>query len=154
MLTFLSSMCCTSKIHPFSLGSYLGISLILGNIMRIGVTGVEMDMVRVTVMLNVMHHCFLAFYQRALYILLLMKILVFKSQQGFRHQKEACPLQPAVATSPLRLMLGKCIKIINMIVNWSILVSHYPKPPGGQPQRDFYAFSQHESQWPNRNGRL
>jgi hypothetical protein len=27
-----------------------------------------------------------------------------------------------------------------MIVNWSILVSHYPKPPGGQPQRDFYAF--------------
>jgi hypothetical protein len=24
-----------------------------------------------------------------------------------------------------------------MIVNWSILVSHYPKPPGGQPQRDF-----------------
>jgi hypothetical protein len=22
-----------------------------------------------------------------------------------------------------------------------ILVSHYPKPPGGQPQRDFYAFS-------------
>jgi hypothetical protein len=32
-------------------------------------------------------------------------------------------------------------KIINMIVNWSILVSYYPKPPGGQPQRDFYAFS-------------
>jgi hypothetical protein len=32
-------------------------------------------------------------------------------------------------------------KNINMIVNWSILVSHYPKPPGGQPQRDFYAFS-------------
>jgi hypothetical protein len=28
-----------------------------------------------------------------------------------------------------------------MIVNWSILVSHYPKPPGGQPKRDFYAFS-------------
>ena len=24
-----------------------------------------------------------------------------------------------------------------MIVNWSILVSHYPKPPGGQPQRFF-----------------
>jgi hypothetical protein len=23
----------------------------------------------------------------------------------------------------------------------SILVSQYPKPPGGQPQRDFYAFS-------------
>ena len=21
-----------------------------------------------------------------------------------------------------------------MIVNWSVLVSHYPKPPGGQPQ--------------------
>jgi hypothetical protein len=30
---------------------------------------------------------------------------------------------------------------IDMIVNWSILVSHYPKPSGGQPQRDFYAFS-------------
>jgi hypothetical protein len=32
-------------------------------------------------------------------------------------------------------------KNINMIVNWSILVSHYPKPPGGQPQRDFDSFS-------------
>jgi hypothetical protein len=32
-------------------------------------------------------------------------------------------------------------KNINMIVNYSILVSHYPKPLGGQPQRDFYAFS-------------
>jgi hypothetical protein len=32
-------------------------------------------------------------------------------------------------------------KNINMIVNWSNLVSHYPKPLGGQPQRDFYAFS-------------
>jgi hypothetical protein len=27
-----------------------------------------------------------------------------------------------------------------MIVNWSILVSHYPKPPGGQPQKDFMHF--------------
>jgi hypothetical protein len=31
----------------------------------------------------------------------------------------------------------KMHKNINMIVNWSILVSHCPKPPGGQPQRDF-----------------
>jgi hypothetical protein len=37
-----------------------------------------------------------------------------------------------------------------MIVNWSILVSHYPKPPGGQPQRDFYAFSSSMS----RNGQV
>jgi hypothetical protein len=27
-----------------------------------------------------------------------------------------------------------------MIVNWSILVSHYRKPPGGQPQRDLCIF--------------
>jgi hypothetical protein len=32
-------------------------------------------------------------------------------------------------------------KNINTIANWSILVSHYPKPLGEQPQRDFYAFS-------------
>ena len=37
----------------------------------------------------------------------------------------------------IALMLGKCIKNINMIVNRSILVSHYPKPLGGQPQRFF-----------------
>ena len=32
-------------------------------------------------------------------------------------------------------------KKINIIVNWSILVSHYPNPPGGQPQRFFMHFS-------------
>ena len=41
MLKFLSSMLCTSKIHPFSLGNYLGTSLIIGNLMRIRVTSVE-----------------------------------------------------------------------------------------------------------------
>ena len=69
------------------------------------------------------------------------------------HLKKACPLQPAVVTWPLRLMLGKCIKNINMIVNWSILASHYPKPPGGQPQRFFLYISlawvaMAKSQWP------
>ena len=41
MLNFLSSMFCTSKIHPFSLGNYLGTSRIIGNLMRIRVTSVE-----------------------------------------------------------------------------------------------------------------
>ena len=41
MLKFLSSMLCTSKIHPFSLGNYLGTSLIIGNLMVIRVTSVE-----------------------------------------------------------------------------------------------------------------
>ena len=41
MLKFLSSMLCTSKIHPFSLGNYLGTSLIIGNLMIIRVTSVE-----------------------------------------------------------------------------------------------------------------
>ena len=41
MLKSLSSMLCTSKIHPFSLGNYLGPSLIIGNLMRIRVTSVE-----------------------------------------------------------------------------------------------------------------
>jgi fido (protein-threonine AMPylation protein) len=41
MLNFLSSMLCTSKIHPFLLGNYLGTSLIIGNLMRIRVTSVE-----------------------------------------------------------------------------------------------------------------
>ena len=27
-----------------------------------------------------------------------------------------------------------------MIVNWRILVSHYPKPPGGQPKIFFMQF--------------
>ena len=35
-----SSMLCISKIHPFSLGNYLGISLIIGNFVRIRVTSV------------------------------------------------------------------------------------------------------------------
>ena len=41
MLKFLSSMLCTSKRHPFSLGNYLGTSLIIGNLMKIRVTSVE-----------------------------------------------------------------------------------------------------------------
>jgi hypothetical protein len=41
MLKFRSFMLCTSKIHPFSLGNYLGTSLIIGNLMRIRVTDVE-----------------------------------------------------------------------------------------------------------------
>ena len=41
MLKFLSSMLCTSNIHPFSLGNYLGTSLVIGNILRIRVTSVE-----------------------------------------------------------------------------------------------------------------
>ena len=41
MLKFLSSMFCTSKIHPFSLGNYLGTSLVIGKSMRFRVTSVE-----------------------------------------------------------------------------------------------------------------
>ena len=36
-----SSMSCTSKIHSFSLGNYVGTSLIIGNLMRIRVISVE-----------------------------------------------------------------------------------------------------------------
>ena len=41
MLKFLSSMLCTSKVHSFSLGYYLGTSLIVGNLMIIRVTSVK-----------------------------------------------------------------------------------------------------------------
>jgi hypothetical protein len=41
MLNFLSSMLCTYRIHPFSLGNYLRTSLIIGNLMIIRVTSVE-----------------------------------------------------------------------------------------------------------------
>ena len=42
MLKFVSSMLCTSKIHPFSLGNYLGTSLVtIGNLMRVRVTSAE-----------------------------------------------------------------------------------------------------------------
>ena len=41
MLKFLSSMSCTSRIHPFSLGNYLRTSFIIGNLMIIRVTIVE-----------------------------------------------------------------------------------------------------------------
>jgi hypothetical protein len=41
MLKFLSSMLCTSRIHPFSLGNYLRTSLIIGNFMISRVTSVE-----------------------------------------------------------------------------------------------------------------
>ena len=40
MLKFLSSMLCTSRIHPFSLGNYLRTSLIIGNLMIIRVTSI------------------------------------------------------------------------------------------------------------------
>jgi hypothetical protein len=41
MLKFFSSMLCTSRIYPFSLGNYLRTSLIIGNLMIIRVTNVE-----------------------------------------------------------------------------------------------------------------
>ena len=43
MLKFLSSMLCTSRIHPFSLGNYLRTLLIIGNLMNVHnrVTSVE-----------------------------------------------------------------------------------------------------------------
>ena len=41
MLKVLSSMLCTFNMRPFSLGNYLGASLIVGNLMRIRVTNVE-----------------------------------------------------------------------------------------------------------------
>ena len=41
MLKFLSSMLCSSKIHSFSFGNYLGTSLIIGNLMIIRITSVE-----------------------------------------------------------------------------------------------------------------
>ena len=41
MFKFLSSMLCTSRIHPFSLGNYLRTSLIIGNFMISRVTSVE-----------------------------------------------------------------------------------------------------------------
>ena len=41
MLIFLPSMLCTSKIHPLSLGYYLGTSHIIGNLMIIYDTSVE-----------------------------------------------------------------------------------------------------------------
>ena len=41
MPEFLSSILCTSKINPFSLGNYLGTSLIVEKLMIIRVTSVE-----------------------------------------------------------------------------------------------------------------
>jgi hypothetical protein len=41
MLKLFSFILCTSRIHPFSLGNYLRISLIIGNLMIIRVTNVE-----------------------------------------------------------------------------------------------------------------
>ena len=41
MLKKFSFMLCMFKIHPFSLGNYLGTSLIIGNLMKIRVTSVE-----------------------------------------------------------------------------------------------------------------
>ena len=45
MLTFFSSLLCTSKIHPLSLGNYLGASHIIGNLMIIRVTSVKLTWV-------------------------------------------------------------------------------------------------------------
>ena len=41
MLNLLSYMLCTSRIHLFSFGNYLGIKLIIGNLMIIRATNVE-----------------------------------------------------------------------------------------------------------------
>jgi hypothetical protein len=41
MVKCFSSMLCTSKIHPFLLGNYLGTSLIIGNLMINRVNNVE-----------------------------------------------------------------------------------------------------------------
>jgi hypothetical protein len=41
MLTFLLSMLCTSRIHPFLLGNYLRTSLIIENLMIIRVASIE-----------------------------------------------------------------------------------------------------------------
>ena len=41
MLNFFSAMLCASKLRPLSLGNYLGISLIIGNLMIIRVTSAE-----------------------------------------------------------------------------------------------------------------
>jgi fido (protein-threonine AMPylation protein) len=41
MLKFLSSMLCTSRIHPFSLGNYLRTSVFIEDLMIIRVTSVE-----------------------------------------------------------------------------------------------------------------
>ena len=46
MLNYLSSMLCTSKIHPFSLEKYLVISLIIRNPMIVRVTSVERTWLR------------------------------------------------------------------------------------------------------------
>ena len=41
MLKFFSNVLCTSKIHQFSLGNYLGTSLIFGNLVIIKIISVE-----------------------------------------------------------------------------------------------------------------
>jgi len=41
VIMFFASMLCTSKMHPFSLGNYLGTSLVTGNSMIMRVTSVE-----------------------------------------------------------------------------------------------------------------
>ena len=41
MPTLLSYVFCTSQIHPFPLGKYLGTSLIIGNLMIVMVTSIE-----------------------------------------------------------------------------------------------------------------
>ena len=46
MLKFLSSMLYTTKLHPFSLGNYLGTALIINYLMTIRVTNVEWTWLR------------------------------------------------------------------------------------------------------------
>ena len=60
---------------------------LLGNLMMIRVTSVNWTWLGLkwplaSMLLNVMHHCFLVSYSRTLYILVLMKLLVFKSLFG------------------------------------------------------------------------
>ena len=41
MLKLFSSMLCTSNIHPFWLGNYLGTSVIIGNLMIVRIISEE-----------------------------------------------------------------------------------------------------------------
>ena len=45
-IPYIYVMYSTSKIHPFSLGNYLGTSLIVGHLMRIRVTSVDWTWLR------------------------------------------------------------------------------------------------------------
>jgi hypothetical protein len=68
-------------------------------------------------------------------VVLIGKLLPYTLEESLSITTGRCDL--AIATHARKMHK----KNINMIVNWSNLVSHYPKPPVGQPQRDFCAFS-------------